>query len=174
MGGVTGVTNVIARGFQINESLIELYKANDNFIPRDKDSKHTFLHDFGNTWWEKNYQLAFDTLKKNMEESILKYKYLGKKTDNILKSSQNVALVYYGFASESEWENLQKIIFNRYKKNIPIINILELKEKKQVCDHLYTAYVNDNQSPKRGQIDEWTGWDESWNSAFKSVIMTYN
>ena len=169
MGGVQGVANVISRGFEIYPSMIDLYKARDKFIPHDKMSGHTFLHDFGNGWWEGDYEKALARLNENMDQTIQKYDYLGKKTDAILKSDCSVALVYYGTSSDSNWNNLLHTLFNRYKKEIPVINLIELDKKAPSVNGIYTAFVDDTNSPKRGQPKEWEGWDESWYQALGSL-----
>ena len=170
-GGVQGVANVISRGFEIDPSMIDLYKAGDKFIPHDKISGHTFLHDFGHGWLESDYEKARARLNENMDLTIQKYDYLGKKTDAILKSDFSVALVYYGTSSDSNWNTLLDTLFNRYKKEIAVINIIELDQKASSVNGIYTAFVDDTNNPKRGQPNEWQGWDESWHQALSSLLM---
>jgi len=168
-GGIAGVANVISRGFEIHRSSIEIANYNNKFIPRDITSKHVFKHDFGLSWWNSDYENAVLELKENMDHSIAKYQYLGKKTNDLLKSDLSVALVYYGQEPEDQWIKLKKILFSCYGKNIPVINILEMHQKAPVIEGIYISFVDDENSPKKGLANEWEGWDESWLSAFNNL-----
>lgn len=174
MGGVAGVTNVITRGFDIFPTMIEIYDGGGSFIPRDRLSGHTFLHDFGMGWWEQDRDLAYSRLQQTIEPTIEKYKYLATKTDNILKSNASVALVYHGVANDNEWTNLLNATFSRYGKKIPVINLIDLDQEKSKVDGILTAYVDNKNSPKRGTPIEWQGWDESWYQALSSFNLVTN
>jgi hypothetical protein len=169
MGGVTGISNILSRGFEISPTLIEIHDGGGRFIPKDRLSGHTFLHDFGMGWWEYDRGQALSRLNETMNETIEKYKYLGKKTDNILKSDFSVALVYHGVANDSDWIKLLKILFDRYRKKVLIINIIELDQKATKIDGILTAHIDNKNSPKKGTVTEWQGWDESWHSALSSL-----
>jgi hypothetical protein len=149
--------------------MIGLHKAEDKFIPIDLLSHHTFLHDFGDGWWEPDHEKAVTLLQQSMDQTVEKYIYLGQKTHDLLRSEVKVGLVYWGHSSDSDWLNLLLTIFETYEKKIPVINILEQGHKATLVDGVYTAYVNDSCSPKRGQPTDWEGWDESWYQAFESL-----
>jgi hypothetical protein len=103
-----------------------------------------------------------------MDATIEKYLYLGKKTDALLRSANTVALVYHGTAGEESWAELLQTLSARYNKDIPVFNIIELDQKASQLKGIYTAFIDDNHSPKKGQPTEWQGWDESWHDAFVS------
>jgi len=169
-GGVAGVANVISREFEIQPAYIELANINNKFIPKDRLSNHLFLHDFGDSWWNSNFENSVTELNVHMEKTIQKYQYLGKKTNSLLKSDQSVALVYHGKAPDDQWNKLKETIIDNYGKEIPIINILELNQKESIIDGaFFTLFINDDNSPKKGLPSEWQGWDESWFSAFSSL-----
>ena len=170
MGGIQGVNNVISRGFEISPPNIVLFEAGGKFIPQDKISGHTFLHDFGGGWWEGDYKKALSRLNENMEQTIHKYEYLGRKTDAILKSDCEVGLIYHGQCLDSSLNDLLKIIFHRYGRYIPVINIKESNQEASSVDGIHTAFVDDNNSPKLGHTNEWEGWDESWYAALTSLV----
>lgn len=169
MGGVAGVTNIFSRGFEISPTMIELHDGGGRFVPKDRLSRHAFLHDFGAGWWESDHAQAMSRLNQNMEQTIEKYRYLGRKTDALLRSNVDVALVYHGPAADAAWDNLLRALFDRYRKQVPIVNVIELETKATQVDGIYTTFIDDTHSPKRGRPIEWQGWDESWHSAFSSL-----
>lgn len=126
MGGVRGVANVISRGFEIHPSMIDLYSDGKRFIPQDKLSGHTFMHDFGQGWWEVNHSFALERLNENMIQTVQKYKHLARKTDDILKGDRKAALVYYGASSDAHWIGLLKALFDRYGKKFLSLIFLSL------------------------------------------------
>ena len=169
MGGVSGVTNVFFRGFSINPETIKLSEHNGQYLPKDMESGHVFMHDFGFRGWETDYQIALNRLQENMADSVKKYRYLGQKTEALLKSETSVALVYQGSASEEAWEKLLRTLFDRYKKAIPIVNAIELDQTATLAEGILTIFTDDSHSPKNGTANQWEGWDEKWYSAFNSL-----
>jgi len=170
LGGVTGVTNVISRGFDILPSMIELHGQNGVWAPRDRLSNHIFLHDFGQRWWEPDQIQADSRLTRTMGETIEKYRYLGKKTDDLLKSDVSIALVFEGGANDCAWKKLLTELSNRYRKEVPVLNILGLGQQATEASGIFTVNIDHNYCVTHGRPKRWQGCDESWFTGLSSLL----
>ncbi|MGU3665039.1 hypothetical protein ACLBX9_12710 [Methylobacterium sp. A49B] len=170
-GGLTGVTNLIERNFEIAEHDLEIHEINGQYCPRDSFSGMIFLHDFGSRheYWD-NYADCYNAMNDGMQESLRLYAKLGAKTRSLLSYDDNVSLVFHGASSSDSFNALHRLLADKYKKNFLIINILEEGLPATASGPFsLTRYVRDSQGPKQGTPSEWEGCDESWAKALSSV-----
>lgn len=174
MGNLSGVCNIIERDFILHKEDIFTREIGNEYVPADRDSGMVFLHDFGcrHAFWQNFDDCEFN-LKISIDESLRKYAYLGEKTRKILSSSLRIGLIYYGKESRENFKNLTQLIKLKYKKELTVINVLELStEEPSITDGtVRNAFVEDSKSPKLGTKQEWQGWNQSWNKALTDTLV---
>ena len=172
MGGeLSGVINIIERGFLLKNEDIFIDDNNGKFIPRDKNSGFSFLHDFGtqHRHWE-TYEDCEAALNLSIDKSLEKYKYLALKTNQLLASNLNVGLLYYGSEQQNKFSLLQEILVKKYNKKFILLNVLEEGTLPSVINgSVQNLFVNDSSSPKNGSPLEWEGCDQSWHQALSQI-----
>jgi hypothetical protein len=170
-GNLEGAINIIERDFIMLPEDIYIAEHEGKFVPGDRNSNFLFFHDFGikhkfsdsREECESALALAFDA-------SMRKYRYLGRKTAELLGSEKEVCLLFYGRSTEASFMRLRDVLRRKFGKEIMIVNVLDREDGPDgTIASVTTVFVDEDKSPKRGTPHEWEGWDESWEAAFALV-----
>jgi hypothetical protein len=134
-----------------------------------------FLHDFGMQGWLTDRTECEGVMRNNMFESLRKFNYLGVKTNDLLKSSINVGLVYHGPIKSVEYNLLQEVLVRKYGKKFLVVNVLKAADFFNLAqdDYLLSVTVDDSQGPNIDTPREWQGNDESWKAALSNVPLLF-
>lgn len=170
-GGISGVIDIIQRDFKLlpEDFSVDTLTRPANHIPLHKPSGFRFLHDLGCTAESrKSEKAALDAMKKNMDEFLSKYEYIGRRTDEYLRNIKYIGLVYYGNMNKNNIEKLISVLNKKYNRDFEIIQVMEEGKHKPVGLPNITSLTVNNSSV-RGTANSWMGSDESWDQAFKEI-----
>lgn len=171
LGGIPGVRKIIEMDFLLKKndfSVKSLYR-DEHFTPIHEPSGFRFQHDFNSN--EKNRKtegLAYDNLNKNILKTLEKYRYLGKRTDDILRSNLNVGLIYHGKIKKEEVEELFNTLYRKYGKHYYLINVMNKGDEKPIDLDRVISIVVDNSEVKE-LSNAWQGSNESWDNALLNL-----
>lgn len=106
-------------------------------------------------------------MQDNMDATLAKFTHLGRRTDELLRSSDAVGLVYVGPVTEAQVDRLSDALWNRYGRHFTFINVL-VHEWQQPITHKVVMTVHAVGEGPIGPL-EWTGNNATWDAAFANI-----
>lgn len=169
-GGIKGVHRAFEQDLRLHASEFEVVKFNDKYIPQHIRSSLMFLHDFGMPRISRNsYDETVQTMNENSEATIEKYNHIRNKTKELLESSLNVAMVFYGPIGVNETINLLNTLKEQYSKDFHVINVIEKSRQWARNSHPSITNFEVNDDIVGNGEDSWRGSDAEWDKIFSEV-----
>lgn len=176
LGGIKGVTQLIDNDFLLEpeEFQVKSIYSKNNFAPIHIPSGFRFQHDFGLTPdIKKDQQQVENCMKQYMTDTLIKYKYIGDRTRNILSSGRHIGLIYRGRIKSEQIKELSVVLSKNFDSQFYILNILKKGLENNFIHHEMVINIVINEDDNEEKSD-WRGNDREWDQILKKISISKN